>query len=85
MNTRNTPVHPSDVLVLGAGPAGCAAAISARLAGMSVTLLDKRCASHRIPGETLHPGVESLFNSLGVIDEVLAQGFHRHSGIWRDE
>lgn len=85
MNSRNTPVHASDVLVLGAGPAGCAAAISARLAGMSVTLLDKRCESHRIPGETLHPGVESLFNSLGVIDEVLAQGFHRHSGIWRDE
>jgi 2-polyprenyl-6-methoxyphenol hydroxylase-like FAD-dependent oxidoreductase len=52
---------------------------------MSVTLLDKRDERHRIPGETLHPGVECLFKSLGVIDEVLAQRFHRHSGIWRDE
>jgi len=81
----NDRQHDADILILGAGPAGCAAAISARLAGMSVTLLQARHAPHRVPGETLHPGVETLFKSLGVWETVLDQRFHRHRGIWRDE
>lgn len=77
--------HQSDILIMGGGPAGCAAAISARLAGLSVTLLHDRLPAGPIPGETLHPGVEPIFKSLGVWDAVLDQGFHRHRGIWRED
>lgn len=70
------------MLVLGAGPAGCAAAIQARQAGLSVTLLDSRDQPQLAPGETLHPGVEAIFARLGVWPAVRAAGFYRHLGIW---
>lgn len=71
-----------DLLVLGAGPAGCAAAIQARRAGLGVVLLDAAERPRPTPGETLHPGIESIFATLGVRDAVLANGFHRHRGVW---
>jgi len=74
-----------DLMILGAGPAGCAAAICARQAGMSVVLLDLQRAPKAIPGETLHPGVEPILKSLGVWDTVLQQKFHRHRGIWHED
>lgn len=56
-----------DLLVVGGGPAGLAAAIEARLAGLSVTLiephpgvLDKAC------GEGLMPGALPFVSNLGV-------------------
>ena len=39
---RETPVHAhSDVLVIGGGPAGCAAALAARRLGAEVTLVER--------------------------------------------
>lgn len=73
---------PFDVLVLGAGPGGCAAAIAARAAGCSVVVLEARRGPVPSPGETLHPGIEGLFAQLGVQEAFLAAGFHRHRGIW---
>jgi len=74
-----------DVLVIGAGPAGCAAAISARMAGLTVAMLEVRAACNSpLPGETLHPGLEPIFRKLGVWDTLLDCGFHRHRGIWRE-
>jgi flavin-dependent dehydrogenase len=72
----------TDVLILGAGPAGCAAAISARQRGLRVLMLEARPRPGIVPGETLHPGVEPLLARLGMRDAVLAAGFHRHRGIW---
>jgi 2-polyprenyl-6-methoxyphenol hydroxylase-like FAD-dependent oxidoreductase len=74
----------SDLLILGAGPAGCAAAITALENGCRVTLLERRFQPKQHPGETLHPGVEPIFRMLGVWDAVLKYGFHRHRGIWRE-
>ena len=71
-----------DLLVLGAGPAGCAAAIHARRAGLSVTLLESNERARPVPGETLHPGIEPILTTLGVRDAVLAAAFHRHRGVW---
>src|SRR6185295_6330859 len=47
-----------DLLILGAGPAGCAAAMQARRAGLDVLLLDSSERPRPTPGETLHPGIE---------------------------
>ncbi len=71
-----------DVLVLGGGPAGCAAAIRARQAGLSVALAEQRAKPGLAPGETLHPGAEVLFDQLGMGQALRDAGFHRHLGIW---
>src|SRR5262249_42728915 len=72
----------TDVLIIGAGPAGCATAIQARQAGLRVILLERSAQPKLAPGETLHPGIESILVQLGVWNQILAERFHRHSGIW---
>ncbi|MDJ0712988.1 MAG: FAD-dependent oxidoreductase [Prochloraceae cyanobacterium] len=71
-----------DIIVLGAGPAGCAASIRCRQAGLSVVMFDANSEPKISPGETLHPGVEPLLKQLGVFDQILQAGFRRHRGIW---
>ncbi|HYO66120.1 MAG TPA: FAD-dependent monooxygenase [Archangium sp.] len=72
----------SDVVIVGAGPAGCAAAIGCASAGLSVRLLEAARFPRDLPGETLHPGVEALLERLGVATEVRAAGFPLHEGVW---
>jgi flavin-dependent dehydrogenase len=71
-----------DLLILGAGPAGCAAAIHARRAGLRVIVIEVDRRERSAPGETLHPGVEPILDLLGVRDRMRAENFHRHRGIW---
>jgi len=59
-----------DLAIVGAGPAGCAAAIWAAARGLNVVLVS-RIESRFRPGECLHPGIEILLRDLGVLDEVL--------------
>jgi flavin-dependent dehydrogenase len=73
---------PVDVAIIGAGPAGCAAAIRARQARLRVVVLEANPAPKAVPGETLHPGILPLFKQLGLLEQVLAAGFRRHRGIW---
>lgn len=74
----------SDVVIFGAGPGGCAAAIVAARAGARVTLLERERFPRHRPGETLHPGLEPLFRQLGAWPRVQAAGYVRHAGIWVD-
>ena len=76
--------HDADILILGAGPAGCAAAISARQAGLRVMLVESLPEPRIAPGETLHPGVEVIFRQLGVWEKIVAERFHRHVGVWKE-
>ncbi len=57
-----------DVLVVGGGPAGCAAAIACRAANLSVAILqpDRGEADPTQPWETLHPNAVRLLHVLGV-------------------
>jgi flavin-dependent dehydrogenase len=71
-----------DVLVLGGGPAGCAAAIHCAQRGLKVTLLEAKAFPRHRPGETLHPGVEPVLGQLGALERVLAAKFPRHEGNW---
>jgi flavin-dependent dehydrogenase len=65
--------HVFDLVIVGAGPAGCAAAIWAAERGLSVLLVDRSQLPRVRPGECLHPGIEALFRDLGVQDQVLAK------------
>ena len=67
-----------DVLVVGGGPAGSAAAIVARELGLSVRLLERQPFPRHRPGETLHPGVGSVLARLGVAERVDAASGLRH-------
>lgn len=57
----------ADVLVVGAGPAGLAAAIAARLQGLSVTVADsRRPPIEKACGEGLLPAGVAALSSLGI-------------------
>jgi flavin-dependent dehydrogenase len=75
-------MEKTDILVIGAGPAGCAAAITAARCGAGVVLIEKEAFPRYRPGETLHPGIEPLFEQLGVSKTIEEAGFPRHRGIW---
>ena len=59
--------EPRDVVVVGAGPAGSAAAIFLRQRGRDVLLLDEaRFPRDKICGESISPGAHRLLADLGV-------------------
>jgi len=69
-----------DVIVVGGGPAGTATAIASRRHGLRTLVLEASANPGEQPGETLHPGVEPLFRSLGVDVQINNAGFLRHPG-----
>jgi flavin-dependent dehydrogenase len=72
----------ADVVIVGGGPAGSAAALWCARQGLRVVLVEREAFPRHRPGETLPPGVEPLFAQLGVAAAVLAAGFSRHLGTW---
>ncbi len=77
----------SDVIVIGGGPGGSAAAITCASLGLRVRLLERDAFPADRPGETLHPGVESVLAQLGVADQLASVVGSRHEGIriqWGD-
>jgi flavin-dependent dehydrogenase len=85
---------PVDLLIVGGGPAGLATAVRARLAGLTVTVLDR---SHppidKACGEGLMPDAVARLREIGVeprgrpfrgiryLDgEVVAEGLFPHAG-----
>lgn len=58
---------PVDVVVVGGGPVGLASAIEARMAGLSVTLVEARDGTvDKACGEGLMPGAVPLLERLGI-------------------
>jgi flavin-dependent dehydrogenase len=62
------PCGAFDVLVLGGGPAGNAAALALRRAGRSVAVLERSHYDNERVGETLAPEVGPALARLGVLD-----------------
>lgn len=65
---------PADILVVGAGAAGIAAAVSAARAGRSTMLLDQRAAAGGIGG---HSGLTTLCGLYDDSGQLLNEGFAR--------
>lgn len=76
-----------DVLVVGAGPAGSAAAITLARAGVDVVLVDSHAfPREKVCGDGLIPDAHHALRRLGVLDEVMAQAQPvTHAGLvaWR--
>ena len=69
-----------DMLVVGAGPAGCAAAIRGASLGLTVGIVERDRFPRDMPGESLHPDIDVLFEELGVSDAIARAGFVKHPG-----
>ncbi len=69
-----------DAVVLGAGPAGCAAATALARRGRSVVVLDRDPEPRFKIGESLLPRNVPILEELGVLDKVEAAGFQRKYG-----
>lgn len=68
-----------DVLIVGAGPAGCVAATVLARAGARVRLLDRsRFPRHKLCGDTLNPGSLSLLRRLGLAAAADVSGLAVH-------
>ncbi len=69
-----------DAVVLGAGPAGCAAASALARRGRSVLLVDRDPEPRFKIGESLLPWNRPIFEELGLLEKVEAAGFQRKYG-----
>lgn len=70
----------TDVLVIGAGPAGTVAASLVNKAGFKVTVVEKQKFPRFVIGESLLPRCMEGLEEAGFLDAVKAQGFQQKSG-----
>jgi flavin-dependent dehydrogenase len=68
------------MLVLGAGPAGSAAALRGARHGLRVAVIERARFPRDLPGENLHPDIEALFDELGAREALANAGFLRNPG-----
>ena len=69
-----------DVVIVGGGPAGNAAAIALARAGRSVVVLERSRYDRSRVGETLPPGIRSPMTQLGLLERFTADGHALSAG-----
>jgi flavin-dependent dehydrogenase len=74
-NQDSQPPSSVDVAVIGAGPAGSAAAATLARAGRSVLMLERRQFPRFHIGESMLPYTMTLLDRLKVLDRVTEQGY----------
>ncbi len=70
-----------DCVVLGAGPAGCAAATLIAEVGFSTLLLEREKMPREHVGESLMPESYFIFEKLGILDKLQASRFAKKVGV----
>ncbi len=70
----------TDVLVIGAGPAGTVAASIVNQAGYKVMIVEKQQFPRFVIGESLLPRCMEALKEADLLDNVLQQGFQRKTG-----
>jgi flavin-dependent dehydrogenase len=77
-------MRAADVIVIGAGPAGCAAAIVLAEAGRSVLVIDRPRGSRPALAESIPPSARRVLAELGVDGLMSSAGFQQWRGntVW---
>ncbi len=70
----------SDVLIIGAGPAGCLAATLLCQQGLSVHIIEKARFPRFVIGESLLPQLMSILEKAGMSEALAAAGFQKKDG-----
>lgn len=73
-----------DALIIGSGPAGCAAAIGCRQAGLGTAMIPgnkPHTVGEDAPSESVHPGVETLLKNLDAVSCINASSRGIYYGI----
>ncbi|MCK5728563.1 MAG: tryptophan 7-halogenase [Methylococcales bacterium] len=84
---NNIPKN-TDVVIIGAGPAGTSAATHLVKAGINVVILEKTQFPRQQVGESLIPHFWKFTDALGVSDTIKAEGFINKAGglsIWEEK
>jgi len=64
-------VSPYDVIIIGAGPAGCASALFLHQKGLRVLVLDRASFPRdKVCGEFISPAADDILAELGVLDTI---------------
>ncbi len=78
--SKNFVMETTDVLVIGAGPAGCIAASLLNKQGYKVKMVEKEKFPRFVIGESLLPRVMDHLDEAGLLDAVKAAGFQEKFG-----
>jgi len=70
-----------DVIIVGGGPAGSAAALQALKMGLRPLIIERQRFPRHRPGETLPPAIEPLLNQLGASQVLMRANFPREVGV----
>jgi flavin-dependent dehydrogenase len=73
-------IEKTDVLVIGAGPAGCIAASIVHKNGLSVRVVEKMKFPRFVIGESLLPRVMDHLDEAGLLEDVDKYGFQKKFG-----
>ncbi len=73
--SQAAPTESVDVIVIGGGPAGASAAARLALDERSVLVLERAPMPRFHIGESLIPGALAVLEQLGVLDQVVAEGY----------
>jgi len=66
-----------EIVIVGAGPAGCTLAAMLAQRGYQLVVLDDARRPELLVGESLVPAVVPIFRRLGIEDEVAALSVHK--------
>ena len=75
-------INKTDVIVIGGGPAGCAAAIGLSRLGYGVVLCDQaKFPRDKVCGEFISPAADPILARLGILDRIEALKPKRLKGV----